>query len=403
MTAPHSSPRRFPSTDTPPDPLGREFADWAAVGSGLGLPTYAAEQIFAALHRGWIGDWDQATELSRAARSALAREHPLRAPAVAAKIAARDGTVRYLLELHDGERVEAVYLPDEVFAGAAGEPTLRRRATLCLSTQVGCPVNCQFCLTALLGLKRSLSAGEIVGQARALLRDQGLAPGAARRAGRDVERLNLVYMGMGEPFLNYEAVLRSVRVLTDPRGLGLSPRRITISTSGIVEKIRRFGGEPNRPRLAISLNAASDELRQRLMPINRAQGGLTALLAAAREFPLAAREFLTFEYVLLAGVNDAPEDAAHLARLTRGMRRKFNLIAWNPGPELPLRPPTPEHAREFQARLIAEGAPAYIRRPRGPEIFAACGQLSGRGGGGEPAAGAIRSHAGRKGREKTRA
>lgn len=351
------------------DPLGLAPAELAAAVQGWGWPRFRAAQVFAAIHRRQIARWELATGLPATARRELEERMPLHWPAVDGRYASIDGTVRYLLRLADGERVEAVYLPDEVFDGAHG--VIRRRSTLCISSQVGCPVNCGFCLTALLGLRRNLSAGEIVAQVLLLVAEHGLRRGAGSN-----DRLNLVFMGMGEPFLNYDAVMRSVRLLTDEQGLCLPLRRITISTAGIVAKIRRFAAEPLRPRLAISLNAASEEARQQLMPIHRAQGGFAALLAAARAFPLAPRERLTFEYVLLAGTNDADADADRLLALLHGIRAKVNLIAWNAGPELPWASSPPERVRAFQARLCAAGLPAFIRRPRGRDVFAACGQLS---------------------------
>jgi 23S rRNA (adenine2503-C2)-methyltransferase len=351
------------------DPLGLTPDDLAARAGEFGWPRFRGRQIFNALQAQRVQSWDEIAALPQRARQHLAAMAPWSWPVVAGRFAAADGTVRYLLRLGDGETVEAVYLPDEIF-DAEGR-ALRRRTTFCISTQAGCPVNCQFCMTARLGLKRSLTAGEIVGQVLRLMHEHGIAGG---------ERLNLVYMGMGEPFLNYAAVMQSVRVLTHGTGAGLSPRRITISTSGIVDKIARFGAEPNRPRLAISLNATTDELRQRLMPLNRAQGGLAALAAAARAFPLGPRERLTWEYVLLAGVNDSLADAKRLAALSAGLRAKVNLIAWNAGPEIPFAPPSPDAVAAFQRQLRASGLPAYVRRPRGREVYAACGQLSRQGG-----------------------
>lgn len=361
------------------DPLGLLPEEMAAGVAEWGWPRFRAGQMFRALQRRRIQRWADARELPAATRERLTAEAPWRWPEVAGRFQASDGTVRYLLRLEDGANVEAVYLPDEIFDGAGR--SLRRRATFCLSTQAGCAVNCQFCLTARLGLRRSLRAGEIVGQVLRLMGEEGIGEAAGegeagRQATPGTERLNIVYMGQGEPFLNYAAVMRSVRVLTHPAGVRLTPRRITISTSGIVDKIARFGTEPRRPRLAISLNATTDEARQRLMPHHRAQGGLAALTAAARAFPLGPREWLTWEYVLLAGVNDSRADADRLVALSRGMRVKVNLIAWNAGPEMGFAAPGEEAVRAFQERLTAGGLAAYIRRPRGREIYAACGQLS---------------------------
>lgn len=357
------------------DPLGLLPEEMVAGMAAWGWPRFRGDQMFMALQRRRVGSWAAATELPSAARERLERVAPWRWPEVAGRFQAADGTVRYLLQLEDGASVEAVYLPNEVFTGAG--QTLRRCATFCLSTQAGCAVNCQFCFTARLGLRRSLRAGEIVGQVLRLMHEHGIGDGAAgQRDTGTAERLNLVYMGQGEPFLNYAAVMRSARVLTHPDGAGLAPRRITISTSGIVDKIARFGAEPRRPRLAISLNATTDEARQRLMPHHRAQGGLAALTAAARAFPLGPREWLTWEYVLLAGVNDSAADAERLIALSQGIRAKVNLIAWNAGPELGFAAPPEDGVRAFQRRLTAGGLAAYVRQPRGREIHAACGQLS---------------------------
>jgi 23S rRNA (adenine2503-C2)-methyltransferase len=240
----------------------------------------------------------------------------------------------------------------------------RSRATICVSSQVGCAVNCQFCLTALLGVKRNLSAGETVGQVLAVLRDHSVE--------LERERVNIVFMGMGEPFLNYDNFMKAVRLLVQE--VGFPESRMTVSTSGIVPRIIDFGREAIRPKLAISLNAPNDEIRERVMPITR-KWNVETLLDAARQFPLRPRERLTFEYVLLGDVNDAPEHAREVAGRVRDIRCKVNLIAFNPGPGVPYT--MPEHARvlEFQSILTKSGVPAFIRRPRGRDIYAACGQL----------------------------
>jgi len=250
-------------------------------------------------------------------------------------------------------------------AGSAPSPHVSgRRATICVSSQVGCAVNCKFCFTALLGVKRNLEAGEIVGQIAAVLREQGVEP--------PLQRVNIVFMGMGEPFLNYDNFMKSVRLLAE--GVGIPESRMTVSTAGIVPRIHDFGQEPLRPKLAISLNGSNDALRTEVMPLNR-KWDLEELMKAAREFPLRARERLTFEYVLLADVNDAPEQAREVVELVRGIRAKINLIALNPGTELPYRTPEQERVMAFQRILVAAGIPTFVRRPRGRDIFAACGQL----------------------------
>ncbi len=238
------------------------------------------------------------------------------------------------------------------------------RATICVSSQVGCAVNCQFCLTALLGVKRNLTAGEIVGQVIAVLREQKVSPPS--------DRVNLVFMGMGEPFLNFENFIKAVRLLVE--GVGIPQSRMTVSTAGIVPRIYDLGLEQVRPKLAISLNAPNDELRTRLMPLNR-KWNLEKLLAAAREFPLRNRERLTFEYVLLKDVNDSTKEARELAELVRQVRAKVNLIALNPGPGVDFETPEEGKVFEFRKILTDAGIPAFIRRPRGRDIYAACGQL----------------------------
>jgi 23S rRNA (adenine2503-C2)-methyltransferase len=238
------------------------------------------------------------------------------------------------------------------------------RATICVSSQVGCAVDCHFCLTALLGVKRNLSAGEIVGQVCAVLRDQNVSP--------PQDRINLVFMGMGEPFLNYDNFMKAVRLLVEE--VRIAESRMTVSTAGIVPRIYDLGREATRPKLAISLNASNDELRTRLMPLNR-KWNLEMLLAAARAYPLRTREWITFEYVLLGGVNDEPENAREAAELLRGLRCKVNLIALNPGPGIDFTTPSEERVGAFQKTLREAGVPAFVRRPRGRDIYAACGQL----------------------------
>jgi 23S rRNA (adenine2503-C2)-methyltransferase len=225
-------------------------------------------------------------------------------------------------------------------------------------------VDCQFCLTALLGVKRNLTAGEIVGQVCAVLKDQQVSP--------PEDRINLVFMGMGEPFLNYDNFVKAARLLVEE--VGIAERRMTVSTAGIVPRIHDLGGEKIRPKLAISLNASNDALRTRLMPLNK-KWNLEMLMAAAKAYPLRTREWITFEYVLLGGVNDGPENAREVVELLRGMRCKVNLIALNPGPGIEFTIPDAERVAEFQKILRESGVPAFVRRPRGRDIYAACGQL----------------------------
>jgi 23S rRNA (adenine2503-C2)-methyltransferase len=357
--------------------LGLNLQELTSVALGSGQPAYRGQQLFDAIYRQKIDRLDQVSTLPFEYRARLLEEGwQVGSPRIGGKFVSRDGTVRYLIELGDGETVETVWMPegdggengdgsdagDEIEVGIS--PAGSRRATICVSSQVGCAVNCKFCFTALLGVKRNLGAGEIVGQIAAVLRDQGVEP--------PLQRVNIVFMGMGEPFLNYDNFMKSVGLLVD--GIGIPESRMTVSTAGIVPRIHDFGLETVRPKLAISLNGSNDELRGEVMPLNR-KWNLAELMKAAREFPLRARERLTFEYVLLAGVNDGPEHAREVAELVRGIRAKVNLIALNPGTELPYRTPKQEQVVAFQKILMAAGIPTFVRRPRGRDIFAACGQL----------------------------
>ncbi|PYX34540.1 MAG: 23S rRNA (adenine(2503)-C(2))-methyltransferase RlmN [Acidobacteria bacterium] len=342
-----------------------------------GQPAYRGQQLFEAVYRQRVETLEEISTLSNEYRARLGElGWRVGLPKISRKFLSSDGTVRYLMGLADGETVETVWMPegddgetgdgseagDEEEAPATGAPF--RRATICVSSQVGCAVNCRFCFTALLGVKRNLTSGEIVGQIAAVLRDQGVQP--------PMQRVNIVFMGMGEPFLNYDNFIKSVQLLVE--GVGIPEARMTVSTAGIVPRIHDFGRETVRPKLAISLNASNDGLRSEVMPLNR-KWNLKDLLGAARAFPLRAREKLTFEYVLLDAVNDAPEHARELAELVRGMRAKINLIALNSGAELSYRTPSQERVAEFKRILVAAGIPAFVRRPRGRDIFAACGQL----------------------------
>jgi len=341
-----------------------------------GQPQYRAQQLFEAIYRQRVGSAEQISTLSQECRAALVQKgFSVGLPTTDKKFVSVDGTVRYLVTLADGESVETVWMP-EGDAGEAGDgseagnesekQTSRTwdRATICVSSQVGCAVDCKFCLTGLLGVKRNLTAGEIVGQIAAVLNEQHVAPPR--------DRVNLVFMGMGEPFLNYDNFIKAVRLLVE--GVGIPESRMTVSTAGIVPRIYDLGAESIRPKLAISLNAPNDDLRTRLMPINR-KWNLEKLMAAARDFPLRNRERLTFEYVLLDEVNDFEQNARELVELIRGVRAKVNLIALNPGPGIPFLTPAQDRVARFQNILIDFGVPTFIRRPRGRDIYAACGQL----------------------------
>lgn len=353
--------------------LGLELQELTRLVDEANEPAYRARQIFQALYAERVAGIDEISTLSKEFRSSL-RDKGIEVglPEIARKFVSSDGTVRYLARLADGETVETVWMPegdggetgDGSEAGSESNASGRRRATICVSSQVGCAVNCQFCLTALLGVKRNLTAGEIIGQVITILRDQNvLLP---------QDRLNLVFMGMGEPFLNFENFIKAVQLLV--AGVGIPESRMTVSTAGIVPRIYDLGQEKIRPKLAISLNAPNDEIRTQLMPINK-KWNLDHLLTAAREFPLRTREKLTFEYVLLRGVNDSSEHAREVAERIRGMKAKVNLIALNPGPGIAFRTPAEANVLAFQKILVGAGLPTFIRRPRGRDIYAACGQL----------------------------
>jgi 23S rRNA (adenine2503-C2)-methyltransferase len=335
---------------------------------GLGQPAYRAGQLLEAMFVQRIDSLESVLTLPAILRKDLAEAGwSLARPRIVETFRSVDGTERYLVAGHDGQTVETVWMP----GGDGGEQgdgstDTTQRATICVSSQVGCAVNCQFCLTAKLGLQRNLSAGEIAGQVIAVLERQAV------QIGRD--RINLVFMGMGEPFLNYDEFIAAVRLLVNEASLAES--RMTVSTSGIVPGILRLAAEPVRPRLAISLNAPNDEIREAIMPITR-KWKIEDVIQAAAQLPLRPRERVTFEYVLLGGVNDSLQHADELIALARQapMPVKVNLIVWNPGPGVAYTMPEPDRVAAFQQRLIARGVPAFLRRPRGRDIYAACGQL----------------------------
>jgi len=318
-------------------------------------PAFRARQIYEALYHRRAASFEELTTLAKPLRQELARRCSFGYPEATSVYQSTDGTKRYLLQLADGKTVETVFMPEQA------------RDTLCISTQAGCPVGCTFCLTAQLGLERNLTAGEIVGQVLYAARDN--------RLWADWKRINIVMMGQGEPLLNVPEVLKAARILTDAKGLGLSPRRITVSSAGIVPRIAEFAQAPDaqRPRLAISLNASSEEQRCEIMPITR-KWHLKDLLEACRNYPLRTWEKLSFEYVLLKGVNDSDADARRVARLLANLNCKLNLIALNPGPGIPFSTPDPGRVAAFQT-IVRKSVPCFVRRPRGLDIYAACGQL----------------------------
>jgi 23S rRNA (adenine2503-C2)-methyltransferase len=351
--------------------FGLSFEQLSSIIERFDRAKFRARQLAQALYRDWVPDLEAITTLPAALRTKLTEAgYIVGLPPILQTFRSVDGTERYLIGASGDQTVETVWMPEGDGAEdnddeADAAPT-RKRATICVSSQIGCAVNCQFCLTAKLGIERNVTAGEIAGQVVAVLRRHQV------ELGRD--RINLVFMGMGEPFLNYDAFMDAVRLLVNEVGLPAS--RMTVSTSGIVPGIERFAQEPLRPRLALSLNASNNEVREAVMPITR-KWPIEAVLEAARKVPLAPREKITFEYVLLGGVNESLVHADEVVALARrtGFPVKVNLIVWNPGPGIPYRQPEDEDVQQFQQRLIARGVPAFIRRPRGRDIYAACGQL----------------------------
>ena len=393
--------------------LGKSKEELRAWCAELGEPAYRGAQIYHALYAEQKFDVTQMTNLPAALRQRLAREARITLPEVTQRFASADGSVRYLFGLggaeaekkrefntrltgssedtekkeisdkHEREKlrrterptsVEAVYMPSE------------GRQTICISTQAGCAVDCQFCLTAQLGLIRNLTAGEILGQVLVALEEQktrdaglpmglGQVPPGVTPFADQAKQTNVVLMGQGEPLLNFEPVMAAMRILLDSEGMGISPKHATLSTSGVVPGIERLAQEKVRPKLAISLNASNDEQRNVLMPLNR-KYPLAMLIEACRRYPLRPWEHLTFEYVMLGDVNDAAEDARRVVKLLASLKAvKVNLIPWNPG-ELPYRESSPERIEEFRRILVDRGVPAFVRYSRGRDVMAACGQLA---------------------------
>jgi 23S rRNA (adenine2503-C2)-methyltransferase len=380
--------------------FGKSVAELRRLMEELGEKPYRGTQVAEALYKNRVERVEEISTLPSAIREKLtAAGWVVGQPVLAQTAVSVDGTERYLVRLADGETVETVWMPEGdlpeeaeiagVRTGAkAGPPAARKdgtfgvgkddifqgrfkRATICVSSQVGCAVNCQFCLTAKLGIKRNLTAGEIAGQVAAVLTRHDAVVGSGRGQGSP-DRINLVFMGMGEPFLNYDAFMDAVRILVGEMKIPAS--RMTVSTSGIEPAIRRFAEEPVRPNLALSLNASNDVVRERIMPITR-KWDIAALLAAVNTIPFSKREFVTFEYVLLGGVNDQPEHAREVLALLKGMQAKVNLIVWNPGPGIEYHQPTPADVAVFHRMLVDGGIPTFTRKPRGRDIYAACGQL----------------------------
>ncbi|HLH42061.1 MAG TPA: 23S rRNA (adenine(2503)-C(2))-methyltransferase RlmN [Bryobacteraceae bacterium] len=332
--------------------LGMDLANLEAI-LGSGEPRFRAQQIYDALYRQCVTRLDEISNLPKSLRARLAEGFDLGLPEIERRFDSADGTRRYLLRLGDGKTVETVWMPEAC------------RSTICISSQAGCPVNCRFCLTALLGLERNLTAGEIVGQVLRVYQDRGI-----KIAGH---RLNIVMMGQGEPLLNLENVLCASRLFLDPKGMAISPRRMTVSTAGIVPKIAELAKAEARPKLAISLNASTEEQRREIMPIT-GKYHLKDLMEACRAYPLRPWEKLTFEYVLLKDFNDSDADAKRVSKLLANLNAKVNLIALNPGPGIPYQTPSAERVASFQA-IVRRTLSCYVRKPRGLDVYAACGQL----------------------------
>ena len=318
---------------------------------------FHARQLYRWIYKRGIVDFERMTDLSKGLRSQLASEFALTTPVVMADSRSIDGTRKFVLGLGDGRRIEAVFIPDT--------PAM----TFCISTQVGCAMGCGFCLTGKMGLVRNLTAGEIAGQVRVLAGATGLLD----------QTFNIVLMGMGEPLHNYDHTMKALRILHAEQGLAVSPRRVTLSTVGIVPGLQRLAHEPLMPNLAISLHATTDEQRTELVPPNR-KYPLAEILETCRRFPLKKRSRITFEYVMLNGVNDTPEDARRLARLLSGIKSKVNLIPLNPAPGIPYERPSDERVDRFAQILADRHLTVSVRKSRGRDIRAACGQLIVEGG-----------------------
>jgi 23S rRNA (adenine2503-C2)-methyltransferase len=332
-------------------------AELAARVTAAGEPAYRGEKIFRWIHGQGVEGFAQMTNIPPDLREALATDGGWKPLTQEVLQLAADGTRKMRFRTADGLAIESVLIPDD--------KEDRNKLTLCVSSQVGCAMDCGFCATATLGFGRNLSAGEIVEQVYRATHIAGRRP------------TNLVFMGMGEPLHNFDSVVRAFALLQHPWGANFSARRITVSTVGLVTGIEKLGQLMPAPNLAISLNATTDEVRDRIMPVNK-RWNIAALLDAARKFPLSHGRRVTFEYVMLAGVNDTDADADRLPKLLRGIPTKVNLIPWNPFNGPAFERPTAERIRTFQERLRAGGLPVYIRTPRGDDIDAACGQLAAR-------------------------
>lgn len=326
--------------------LQQLFSDW-------GVPAYRVGQVFSWIYHHHVRQFDQMTNLSKELRARLADHFVISLPRIAAKTHSKDGSIKYLFELDNGSQIESIWMPDKA------------RNTLCISSQVGCRLACSFCLTATLGLKGNLSASEIIGQYMAVNDD---LPEEDRVT-------NVVMMGMGEPLDNYDEVCQALRLMVSPQGIRLPNRKVTLSTSGLVDRIRQFARENIHVNLAISLNATEDSTRDQIMPINK-KYPIKTLMNCLKEYPLKPTRRITFEYVLLKGINDFDEDAVRLGKLLNGIPAKINLIPFNGYEGSPYQPPPEERIKTFQNYLIQKKYSVFIRKNRGMDILGACGQLA---------------------------
>jgi 23S rRNA (adenine2503-C2)-methyltransferase len=329
-----------------------ELAQLEAAFEAAGIQKFRARQVYQWIYRKGVTDFAAMTNLSQSLRAELAEKFIISTPQLVHEARSTDGTRKFLFQLADGRRIESVYIPDTP------------KQTFCISSQVGCAMDCDFCLTGKMGFLRNLTPAEITGQVRVL---------AEKTALLDTP-FNIVLMGMGEPLHNYDAVMQSMRMLADEQGLAVSPRRVTLSTVGIVPAMERLAAEPVMPNLAISLHATTNATRDRIAPVNR-KYPLEQLLEACRRFPLKRRSRITFEYVLLEGVNDTPEDAHRLARLLGDIKAKVNLLPLNAAPGIPYERPSDERVNAFAQILANHHVTVSVRRSRGRDIRAACGQL----------------------------
>jgi 23S rRNA (adenine2503-C2)-methyltransferase len=334
------------------DLAGMELADLEQALETMGHARFHARQIFRWIHKRGVADFGGMTDLGRELRAELASAFGIETPQLAGRERSSDGTTKFLLRLADGHFIESVFIPDTP------------ANTFCLSTQVGCAMRCGFCLTGKMGILRNLTAGEISGQVRVLARELGMLQA----------RFNVVLMGMGEPLHNYDETMKALRILADEHGLAVGPRRVTLSTVGVLPALERLATEPLMPNLAISLHATTEEQRDLLVPINR-KYGLQALLDACRRFPIKRRARITFEYVMLKDVNDTDEDARRLARLLNGIKSKVNLLPLNEAAGIPYERPSDARVNGFARTLAERGVAVSVRKSRGRDIRAACGQL----------------------------